>query len=48
MVYKEPRQKIWIFLFILTLIITISSGMAYFKYWVILPITFGMFYIVGK
>lgn len=48
MVYKQPRHKILIFLIIMTFAITLISGYAYWKMWSILPITFTIFYMVGK
>ena len=48
MVYKTATQKIWIFLFIMTLSITIISGTDYWKMWSVLPITFFLIWLSGK
>ena len=42
------RQRILIFLFITTFFITLISGQAYWKFWSVVPITFGILYIIGK
>ena len=47
MAYKTASQKILVWLFIITLAITIVSG-AYWKMWSIVPITFFMLWLAGK
>jgi cytochrome b subunit of formate dehydrogenase len=48
MVYKTAGQKILIWLFILTLAITLISGTDYWQMWSILPITFFMLWLASK
>ena len=48
MVYKTATQKILIYLFIATLVITLISGADYWMMWSILPISFFILWLVGK
>jgi hypothetical protein len=48
MVYKEPRHKIFIFLIIATLFITIVSGWDYWKMWSVVPFSLVFLYITGN
>ena len=48
MVYKTATQKIFIYLFIATLVITLISGADYWMMWSILPISFFILWLVGK
>ena len=47
MVYNTASQKILIYLFILTLVVTIISGPAYWMMWSILPISFFLLWLAG-
>ena len=48
MVYKTASQKILVWLFIITLAVTIVSGSGYWKMWSVLPTTFFMLWLAGK
>ena len=47
-VYETARSKILIFMTIITFFITLISGEYYWKLWSVCPITFGMFWLIGK